>query len=321
MKNETNSLPLSCLEQISMHICPCKDFLSPAGICAEPDPEVGEGYYWYYEKKDMFAISVMDIRLREDCIMEYDQPDFISINYYDTICAEELTPYKKIYANCIRGHVSGNKLFRTKYYKDMPIRGTELILMPGYYHDYLTKEYPGEFQDPKSAFSSIGGNIDFPELIALLKQMGQCQESEMAAELYFRKKVDEILSLIIEKTKTLPSKESEKQLSSYDLARLNDVRNYIEDHFAYEIKAETLCSVACMGQTKLRASFKQAFGYTITEYIQHRRVSHAEFLLLNTNFNVSEVAEAVGYHHAGRFSGLFKKSTGLLPDEYRKLMK
>ena len=321
MKRETNSLPLSCLEQMPTHICPCKDFLSPAGICAEPDPELGEGYYWYYEKEDMFAVAVMDLKLKKDYIMEYDQPDFISVNYYDTICAEELTPYKKVNANCIRGHVSGNKLFRAKYYKNIPIRGTELILMPGYYHDYLNEKYPGEFPDPESAFLSIDGSTDFPELVLLLKQIGHFQGSGMAAELYFSSKVAEALSLIIEKTKAHPSKEQEKPLSHQDLARLNDVKNYIEDHFAYEIKAETLCSIACMGQTKLRASFKQAYGYTITEYIQHRRVSHAEFLLLNTDFNVSQVAEAVGYHHAGRFSGLFKKTTGLLPDEYRKLMK
>ena len=76
-----------------------------------------------------------------------------------------------------------------------------------------------------------------------------------------------------------------------------------------------------MGQTKLRQSFKQAFNTTITEYIQERRIAHAEFLLLKTDFNISNVAEAVGYHHGGRFSALFKQSTGLFPEEYRKLMR
>ena len=75
-----------------------------------------------------------------------------------------------------------------------------------------------------------------------------------------------------------------------------------------------------MGQTKLRASFKQAFGSTITEYIQNRRIAHAEYLLVKTDFPICQVAEAVGYHHGGRFAALFKKKIGLFPEEYRKIV-
>ena len=315
------SLPLSCLEQMPFHPCPCKDFLSPAGLCFEPDPAIGEGYYWYYERPGMFAVSVMDLRAKEDYIMEYQQPDFISVNYYDTISAEELSPYKRMSAHCIRGHVSNREFYRARVHKNMPLRGTELILMPGYYHDYLESRYPGQFPDPRAAFLSVDGSTDFPELVLLLKQIGKFQGAGIAADLYFESKVAEALSLIIEKTRARPAEPPRHDLSEQDRRNLDGVKSYIEDHFAFEIKADQLARLACMGQTKLRASFKQCYGCTITEYIQSRRMAHAEFLLLKTEFSVGQVAEAVGYHHAGRFSGLFRQSTGLSPEEFRTLMK
>ena len=320
-KKKKESLPGPCLEQMNFKPCPCREFLSPAGCCFEPDPSIGEGYYWYYEKPGMFAVSVMDLRAKEDYIMEYQQPDFISVNYYDTISAEELSPYKRMNANCIRGHVSDGKLFCERIHKNVPVRGTELMLMPGYYHDYLESKFPGEFPDPKSAFRSIDGSTDFPELVLILKQIGKFQGEGMAADLYFESKVNEALSLIIERTKNTSDHSHIRALSTEDLMNLNNVKSYIEDHFAFDIKTEQLSAIACMGQTKLRTCFKQAYGCTITGYIQDQRLAHAEYLLIKTNFNISQIAEAVGYHHAGRFSSLFKKNTGLFPDEYRRLMR
>ena len=315
------SMVKGCIDKLPFHQSKVPDFLSSNGECYEVDKDIGDGYYWYYEKENMFALSVMSLKAKEDYITEYIQPNFISVNYYDTISAEELNPYKKLCANCIRGHVSNGELYRARFHKNIPIKGTELILMPYFYHDYIETKYPGVFPNPESAFQSIDGSIDFPELVLLLKQIGKFNGSGVSADLYFESKIIEALSLIIERTKREDKKKIDKTLTIQDMKNLEAVKEYIEDHFAYEIKADQLTEIACMGQTKLRSSFKQAYNNTITEYIQNRRITHAEFLLLNTDFNIALVAEAVGYHHAGRFSALFKQSTGLFPEEYRKLMK
>ena len=264
----------------------------------------------------------MDLVANEDYIMEYQQPNFISLNFYDTVSAEELNPYKKISANSIRGHVSNGELYRARIHKNIPMKGVEIILMPYFYQDYIEKKYPGVFPDIVSAFKSIDGCCDFSELILLIKQLARFNGSGGSAVIYYESKIAEALSLIVERSKRITKqKKNIQSLSLQDKKNLEAVKEYIEDNFAYEIKTEQLVQIACMGQTKLRQSFKQAFNTTITEYIQERRIAHAEFLLLKTDFNISNVAEAVGYHHGGRFSALFKQSTGLFPEEYRKLMR
>lgn len=321
MEKQTKNLPEPCLLQLGFHPCPCKDTLNLEGICYEPPSDLGEGYYWYYEKEGMFAIAVLDLRLKEDKVIEYQQQDFISISYYDTISAEELSPYKRLNANCIRGHVSNSQLFRARYHKNVPIHGIELMFMPGYYQDYLQQKYPNEFPDTKAAFLSIDGITDFPQLVLLMRQLQTFQGTGISAHLFYESKVAEALSLIIDKSKKYTGFTPSGELSKDDLINLDAVKSYINDHFAFEIKTDQLTKIACMGQTKLRYSFKKCFGYTITEYIQNRRIAHAEYLLVGTDFTISQIAAAVGYHHSGRFAKLFQKNTGLYPDEYRKIMK
>ena len=67
-----------------------------------------------------------------------------------------------------------------------------------------------------------------------------------------------------------------------------------------------------------KSCFKKYYDCTITEYIQQRRMSQAEYLLAYTELTVGQVAQTVGYSTSSRFAELFRKSTGLLPLEYRK---
>ncbi|WP_085532469.1 helix-turn-helix transcriptional regulator [Anaeromassilibacillus sp. Marseille-P3371] len=73
-----------------------------------------------------------------------------------------------------------------------------------------------------------------------------------------------------------------------------------------------------MGKTKLQTNFKQYNCCTLTEYLQQSRISQAGHLLSDTDLNIGQIAKTVGYTSASRFAKLFRKSTGLLPGEFRK---
>ena len=86
-----------------------------------------------------------------------------------------------------------------------------------------------------------------------------------------------------------------------------------------DIPLEQIVRISCMSARKLQTAFKEYHGCTITEYIQQRRMSQAETLLAKTDLSIGQVAQSVGYTSASRFAELFRKSTGLLPLEYRKV--
>ena len=44
-----------------------------------------------------------------------------------------------------------------------------------------------------------------------------------------------------------------------------------------------------------------------------------EHLLIDTDFTMGQIAQMIGYSTSSRFAELFKKNTGILPIEYRKI--
>ncbi|MEO7719032.1 MAG: helix-turn-helix transcriptional regulator, partial [Capsulimonas sp.] len=57
---------------------------------------------------------------------------------------------------------------------------------------------------------------------------------------------------------------------------------------------------------------------TMTQYIQTLRIEHAQHLLLQTNMTVNEIARACGFMHVTYFIKLFRESTAMTPNAYRR---
>lgn len=192
--------------------------------------------------------------------------------------------------------------------------------MPAYYEDYLKEQYPDEYANPLKAFEAVGQTVDFPEMSRLLKQVEAYKGSGISAGLFYEGKVAEAISLIVEWSRLQQQrKEVRKKLSVQDVQQLENLTLYLNDHCIQDIPLEQIVRISCMSARKLQTSFKEYHGCTITEYIQQRRMSQAETLLAKTDLSIGQVAQSVGYTSASRFAELFRKSTGLLPLEYRKV--
>lgn len=56
----------------------------------------------------------------------------------------------------------------------------------------------------------------------------------------------------------------------------------------------------------------------IIQYILKKRIYNAEALLQNTQYNINEIAQIIGYDNPLYFSRVFQKTKGISPSEYRK---
>lgn len=296
------------------------ELYSPIGKLFRIQKEYGEGAYWVYGQKDLYDIKIHDFYFYKDLFFDIETlewPECLSITYYESVSGEEIMPYRRLNAGCVQTFLGGYKPYKAIFHKNIPIRSIGIEIMPAYYEEYLKEAYPDEYIAPHDAFRNIDQSNYFPEMIALLRRVWNYRGDGMAAKLFYEAKVAEAVSMVLEyNRKRKPVKEA--RISAQDLKLLENVAAYINDHFNCELSLEHLSHIACMGTTKLKSSFKQIYGGTITEYIQQRRMSHAENLLSSTNFTIEQIARAVGYSNSGRFAGAFRKSTGLFPAEYRK---
>lgn len=216
--------------------------------------------------------------------------------------------------------MAGRQRYRALIHKRIPIHAVGIEILPAYYEDFLKKQYPDDYFDLPAAFQSVDQAADFPAMSRLLFEIENYRGEGMAAALFYEAKVTEAIALVVDAWKR-QSQRHERPLSAQDMTGLQNVVSYIADHYAFDIPLERLASIACMSESKLKSCFKRQLGCSVTQYIQGRRMSQAEHLLIDTDFTMGQIAQMIGYTTSSRFAELFKKSTGLLPNEYRKIVK
>lgn len=292
----------------------------PNGLCWRQTGAHGGGYYWFYGQRDLFTIKIHDFYFNEDSFLEFRIPECLSVTYYESISGEELTPYRRLSAGCVKTFLGGMEPYRVLIHKKIPITSIGIEVTPAYYESWMRQQYPDEYVHPMEAFRAVDQTDHFPEMVRLLEQVKNYRGEGIAARLFYEGKVAEAVALVVERG--LSSHPSQvKELTLEDRSRILDVTAYINDHYAMELPQERLARIACMGGTKLKSAFRQVHGCTITDYIQQRRMSHAEALLAETDLSIGQVAQSVGYRSASRFAELFRKSTGFSPLEFRRRAK
>ena len=283
-------------------------------------PEWGDGKYWIYCDRDRFDIKIHDFSFKDDTVYEIkpgEYPECLNIACYESVSGEELSPYRRLTAACVKTFFGGNTGLKYSFHKGIPLRSIGIEVFPSYYRRYLKQAYPDTYVDPAQAFHCVGQFEQFPEMAALLRQIWSFRGDGMSAALFYEAKVSEAISLVLARGRERTN--PDKAVSDQDKLLLANAATYIQDHFCTDISLEHLAQIACMGTTKLKATFKVVYQMTITEYIRQRRLSHAEMLLATTDFPIAQVAAAVGYRNDGRFAALFKENCGLYPAEYRQM--
>lgn len=289
----------------------------PMGTCWRQTGSHGSGYYWTYFQKDLFDIKIHDFSFKEDSFLEFHFPECLNITWYESISGEELSPYRRLNAGCVKSFLGGEGPYRVLVHKNIPVRCIGIEVTPAYYEDYLRRQYPDEYVNPVEAFRWVDQTEDFPEMARLLRQVRDYRGEGIAAKLFYESKVAEAMSMVVARHKAHPGPAGPR-ISAEDRERLENVTSYIDDHYAFELPLERLAQIACMGATKLKSTFRQLHGRTITDYIQERRMSQAEHMLSCTDLTIHQIAQIVGYQNQSRFAELFRRSTGFLPGEYRK---
>lgn len=93
---------------------------------------------------------------------------------------------------------------------------------------------------------------------------------------------------------------------------------YFHENYNKPICIEEYAARQHMSVSWFIRNFKEYTDSTPTQYLLSLRISNAQTLLETTNYNVTEIAEIVGYDNPLYFSRIFKKQSGMSPSEFRK---
>lgn len=253
-----------------------------------------------------------------DCSLAEIRDSFLDV---EDISSDDVTSLNKIYA-------------RKDYQKkDIPyclpqIREWELLLLSGRADDLVTEIHA--HLDRQAARRELNMpyikamRIDMMQMIhTVLKQRQISAYDLFSDERFDRLRERSLLSLpdmkryleyIVRTASDYMSFTSESQ------SVVGRVKEYINSHLSEEITRNSMAKIVYLNSDYLARLFKKETGQSLGAYLQDRRIHEAKKLLVQTNIQVNEIAQRVGYDNFSYFSHTFREKTGVTPNEYRKNM-
>jgi AraC-like DNA-binding protein len=142
----------------------------------------------------------------------------------------------------------------------------------------------------------LKGAARVAKLIMLLETMASTEEYELLASIGYAKNT----------------------INTDDFARFNKVHKYIMQNFSRPIRLQEVASLIGLTQNAFCRYFREHTKKTFVQYLNDVRISHAKKLLIENKMTISALSYESGFNNISNFIEQFKRSTHILPSEYRK---
>ncbi|MBR5539966.1 MAG: helix-turn-helix domain-containing protein [Clostridia bacterium] len=117
-----------------------------------------------------------------------------------------------------------------------------------------------------------------------------------------------------------PESERPKPSSSIKTRSDNDlvarIIRHMEEHLSDNLSFSAICQYSAQSATNLKTIFKAVTGQGVMEYYRKLKIDQAKILLRESNGNITQIADNLGYTSVQYFSRHFKQATGMTPREY-----
>ena len=156
-----------------------------------------------------------------------------------------------------------------------------------------------------------GSGAEYQNLFcSMIKELQMCQDGyEEMLEIYLRQ-------IFIRLQRHFKS--SLNSDNSHAFEEIDNAISYFCEHYNEPINIDDYAKENHFSTSWFIRNFKLYTGITPKQYILKKRIYNAEALLQNTQYNINEIAQIIGYDNPLYFSRVFQKTKGISPSEYRK---
>lgn len=99
---------------------------------------------------------------------------------------------------------------------------------------------------------------------------------------------------------------------------VSQIMHIVEENINGRISVEEICSRLNYSRTYLSRIFKNATGYTISDYILKLKIREAKKLIREEKYNFTQISDILAFNNPHYFSRVFKKTANMTPSEYKK---
>lgn len=275
----------------------------------------GRGRTLLYEVGPYATISYSDDLYY--CDFEYvtNSSDSVIIHQYDSILSDCRFPLGRVHAGLqYIEQISAHDAQRYVIKKDVPAKVFGIELYPEYYDFYLKQECGIGYTEFEQMLRSNRREICIPELSAIFHQMLGFKGKRTSAELFFRGKLNEAISLLF---RNADQANKGVSVTTEDYSAIMKIATYMGQNLNRNLVLREMAEQSYMSLSKFKYTFRTVTGHPFSEHFFLLRMAKACDLLLHSNAYIGEIAQKVGYKNSGSFSEQFKRYAGVLPSAYR----
>lgn len=305
----------SFLEQNGSYLS-SKSYLNDEFFHYEFFAEFGKGSTTIYFVGDYANICIADHIYYEDFEYTVESEDSIAIQQYDSIDSDHAKPHGNVFSGM--QYIDCTKKFDVYNYvikKNIPAKVIGIQIDPPSYEKYL-RNTSGAIFNLMDELQKIPREIYLPQISFIFNQIRNFKGNVLSQKLFYKSKVDEIISIILDKTDA--GKVSQKAVSVTDYQTILTLMEYLGQNLDKNISLNFLAGKAYMSPAKFKYVFKNVTKSSFTEYFLEKKMELACTLLLQSNLHISEIAARVGYKNPNSFTIQFKKYMGITPLNFRK---
>ncbi len=197
----------------------------------------------------------------------------------------------------------------------------EINLAPEFFKKFLP-EHSGLFEIFRNSIDKQNSSLLQPEhhlitheMYQILNDIIHCNRKGTFKRIYLEAKVNELLLLQLEQffdDRLLPS-----SLQKKDIEKMYAVRDYIVKNLNADSSLNDLAHLAGTNEFTLKKGFKELFGTTVFGFWNDLKMDQAKRMLLDSDLNISEISDHIGYKNPRHFSSAFKRKFNILPSQLR----
>lgn len=107
-----------------------------------------------------------------------------------------------------------------------------------------------------------------------------------------------------------------KEKSASDM--VSEIMQYLSEHISEKISLEDILKEYSINRNLLNQIFIKETSMTCLNYLEKMRMGLAQTMLAETELQIAEISDRVGYPDPNYFIKVFKKHTGVTPSKYRE---
>lgn len=103
-----------------------------------------------------------------------------------------------------------------------------------------------------------------------------------------------------------------------DIERIKKIISFINENYRKKITLDEIAGCINICKSECCRFFKKHMKESLFDYLLDYRIERSLILLKDSNYNITEIAYAVGFSNAAYYSKIFKRKMLCTPREYRK---